>query len=115
MNRTKRQRFVSNDSKKQRWLLSYVNFLTLMVAFLVFVFSVSSLEPKKFEEVSATLLQIFDVRPTQIDQIKLHETNLRLNFFEPLRQPVAMPATQVGLYKAFHFISKPHSSLYSSH
>ena len=80
MNRTQRQRFVSKASKQQRWLLSYVHFLTLLVALCVFLLALSSREPEQFVQVSATLSQIFSVRPTHVGPIELDSTRSRPDF-----------------------------------
>ena len=84
MNRLKRQRFVSSSSKEHRWILSYADFLTLLFAFFVFLFSISSLEQAKFKQVSASLTQVFDVQPTPIDSAALATPDQGPDFFSPL-------------------------------
>ncbi|WP_320823778.1 OmpA family protein [Reinekea sp.] len=96
MNRTQRQRFVSNASKEQRWILSYALFLTLLVAFFVMLFSVSSLEPDKFAQVRSTLAHIFDVRASLAEP----------QAYTPARPPDAMPATQVDLQPSLSAIQQ---------
>ena len=87
MNRHKRARFVSSSSKEHRWILSYADFLTLLFAFFVFLFSISSLEPAKFKEVSASLTQVFDVQPSPIESTEpIVPPGQGPDFFSPLSQ-----------------------------
>jgi len=97
VNRTQRQRFVSTAAKEQRWILSYAHFLTLLVAFFVMLFSVSSLDSEKLAQVSGALTQIFEVRSTPVEPIELDDRRQGPNVIEPMRQPGAKSATQVDL------------------
>jgi len=97
MNRYKRLKFASTTSKEHRWIISYADFLTLLFAFFAFLFSISTLENEKFKEVSATLLQLFDVRPSSIEPIELISTPQGPDIFNPLYQPEPIPATKVDL------------------
>ncbi|TCS39943.1 flagellar motor protein MotB [Reinekea marinisedimentorum] len=97
MNRDHRQRFQSRSANEHRWMISYADFLTLLFAFFVFLFSISSLEKEKFRQVSDTLLQIFDVQPTAIEPLQMPATPEGPDFFNPLYQPEPLPATYVDL------------------
>lgn len=81
MNRLKRQRFVSSAAKEQRWILSYADFLTLLFAFFVFLFSISSLEQATFNQVNASLTEAFDVQSPPIDLAPLTTPDPGPDFF----------------------------------
>lgn len=97
MNRQHRERFFTASSKQQRWMISYADFITLLFAFFVFLFSISVIEQEKFSEVSATLLQLFNVRPSSIDPIELETTPQGPDVFNPLFRPEPIPATSVDV------------------
>jgi chemotaxis protein MotB len=79
-------------------MISYADFLTLLFAFFVFLFSVSSLENEKFKQVSDTLLQIFDVQPSAVEPLQMPATPEGPDVFNPLYQPEPLPGTHVDLH-----------------
>lgn len=93
--RRRSQRFIANQS--QRWMISYADFLTLLFAFFVFLYAISSVDSGKFEAVSRNLLQIFDVEPTSIEPIELDSTPAGPDFFNPLFRPEPIPSTREDL------------------
>lgn len=95
MKLSRRQRFAANVNREHRWIISYADFLTLLFAFFAFLFSISSLQNEKFQEVSATLLQIFDVQPSSIDPIELNATPSGPDVFNPLFRPEPLPGLQI--------------------
>ncbi|MEJ2044421.1 MAG: flagellar motor protein MotB [Reinekea sp.] len=97
MNAERRARFDVNDAREHRWVISYADFLTLLFAFFVFLFSISSLEVEKYQQVSATLLQLFDVAPSSIEPIELAATPEGPDIFNPLYQPEPLPGTDIDV------------------
>ena len=97
MNQQKRAKFKSQHNREYRWVISYADFLTLLFAFFVFFFLISTLQNEKFQEVSSTLLQIFDVRPSSVDPIELNATPQGPDMFNPLFKPEPLPGTQIDL------------------
>lgn len=95
MNRQQRLRFAQNINKEHRWIISYADFLTLLFAFFAFLFSISTLEDEKFQQVSQTLLQLFDVRPSSIEPIELNRTPTGPDIFNPLYKPEPLPGTDI--------------------
>lgn len=93
--RRRNQRFSANQS--QRWILSYADFLTLLFAFFVFLYAISSVDSGKFEAVSRNLLQIFKVEPSSVDPIELPTTPAGPDFFNPLYRPEPIPSTREDL------------------
>ncbi len=97
MNEDRRAKFAANDAKEHRWIISYADFLTVLFAFFAFLFSISSLEAEKFQQVSATLLQLFDVKPSSIEPIELPLTPEGPDIFNPLYQPEPLPGTNIDI------------------
>lgn len=97
MNRAHRERFQPQIHQEQRWMISYADFITLLFAFFAFLFSISTLQDDKFDEVSATLLQLFDVKPTSTDPIELLTTPQGPDVFNPLYQPEPLPGTDINV------------------
>ena len=97
MNQQQRLRFTARSQQEQRWIISYADFLTLLFAFFVFLFAISSLEKDKFQQVSATLLQLFDVKPSSVDPIEMPATPAGPDVFNPLYQPEPLPGTKIDL------------------
>jgi chemotaxis protein MotB len=97
MNRVRRDRFKNQSSQEHRWIISYADFLTLLFAFFAFLFSISSIQNEKFKEVSATLLQLFDVKPSSVDPIELKTTPEGPDIFNPVYKPEPIPGTNVDL------------------
>jgi chemotaxis protein MotB len=97
VNSARRQKFARQSAQEHRWIISYADFLTLLFAFFVFLFSVSTLESEKFQEVGSTLLQIFDVRPSSVEPIELNSTPEGPDVFNPLYQPDPIPGTQIDV------------------
>jgi chemotaxis protein MotB len=75
-------------------MISYADFLTLLFAFFVFLYAISSIDDSKFQAVSQNLLQIFDVRPSSVDPIELDATPQGPDLFNPLFRPEPIPSTR---------------------
>lgn len=93
--RRRQQRF--EGSQQLRWMISYADFLTLLFAFFVFLYAISSINEDKFRSVSRTLLQIFDVEPSSIEPIELENTPQGPDVFNPLYRPEPIPSTREDL------------------
>lgn len=93
--RRRQERFVSSQSN--RWMISYADFLTLLFAFFVFLYAISTIDEQKYQSVSRNLLQIFDVHPSSVDPIELDATPPGPDFFNPLYRPEPIPSTREDL------------------
>lgn len=93
--RRRQERFVASQSN--RWMISYADFLTLLFAFFVFLYAISSIDEQKYQSVSRNLLQIFDVRPSSVDPIELDATPQGPDVFNPLYRPEPIPSTREDL------------------
>lgn len=54
-----------------RWMISYADFVTLLFAFFVVLYTISSINNKKFDEISEALTGVFDRQPTSFQPIQL--------------------------------------------
>jgi len=70
----RRKRNHDDESNHDRWLISYADFITLMFAFFVVMYSISSVSEGKYRVLSDSLAEIFDnskgissVVPTPVD------------------------------------------------
>lgn len=73
----RRDLHINHDQENhERWLISYADFITLLFAFFVVMYSISSVNEGKYKVLSETLIGAFDVvedKPTSADPIELGE------------------------------------------
>jgi chemotaxis protein MotB len=74
-----RNRFINESENTDRWLVSYADFITLMFAFFVVMYSMSQVNEGKYKVLSETLMNAFDqpersLQPIQIGEINRTET-----------------------------------------
>ncbi|MDO9189000.1 MAG: flagellar motor protein MotB, partial [Sulfurimicrobium sp.] len=55
----------------ERWLVSYADFITLLFAFFVVMYAISSLNEGKYRVLSDSLVDAFKRAPTSHDAIRL--------------------------------------------
>ncbi len=60
MPRSRRQTFHEEEANHDRWLVSYADFITLMFAFFVVMYAISSVSEGKYRVLSDALMQAFD-------------------------------------------------------
>jgi chemotaxis protein MotB len=67
----RRRRRQSQDDlhNKERWLISYADFITLLFAFFVVMYSVSSVNEGKYKVLSHTLTGVFNAPPRSVNPI----------------------------------------------
>lgn len=58
----------------ERWLVSYADFITLLFAFFVVMYAISSVNEGKYRVLSETLNAVFTVQPRSDDPIQVGET-----------------------------------------
>lgn len=67
-----KRRSRSNQSPtNERWLVSYADFITLLFAFFVVMYAVSSVNDGKYRVLSHALIQAFNPGPREIDPIQM--------------------------------------------
>ena len=72
MSRTRRKRWEQEDEKHDRWLVSYADFITLLFAFFVVMYSISFINEGKYRVLSDSISLAFDPRKENLD-IKLEQ------------------------------------------
>lgn len=72
MSRSRRKRWVEEDEKHDRWLVSYADFITLLFAFFVVMYSISFINEGKYRVLSDSISLAFDPRKENLN-IKLQQ------------------------------------------
>ncbi|MBS3803703.1 MAG: flagellar motor protein MotD [Oleiphilaceae bacterium] len=73
MRRRRRQPQDDELHNKERWLISYADFITLLFAFFVVMYSVSSVNEGKYKVLSHTLTGVFNAPPRSVIPIAVGE------------------------------------------
>ena len=60
----------------ERWLVSYADFVTLLFAFFVVMYAISSVNEGKYRVLSSTLTAAFEAQPKSLDPIQIGEAML---------------------------------------
>ncbi len=63
------------EVKHERWMVSYADFITLLFAFFVVMYSISQLNEAKYKELSTSLNAIFTSPPRSPNPIAINETS----------------------------------------
>ncbi|HEA25955.1 MAG TPA: flagellar motor protein MotD [Ectothiorhodospiraceae bacterium] len=66
------------EENMERWLISYADFITLLFAFFVVMYSISSVNEGKYRVLSDTLTNIFDNVPKSTDPLETDEDSGRV-------------------------------------
>ena len=74
----KRSRKYRQSDNHDRWLVSYADFITLLFAFFVVMYSISSVNEGKYKVLSESLEGIFNTRPKSLEPIEVGELNDRI-------------------------------------
>ncbi len=72
MSRRRRQQNEEPENL-ERWLVSYADFITLLFAFFVVMYAISSVNEGKYRVLSETLNAVFETRPRSDDPIQIGE------------------------------------------
>jgi chemotaxis protein MotB len=70
---SRRRRHSEEHENHERWLVSYADFITLLFAFFVVMYSISSVNEGKYRVLSETLSAVFVATPTADDPIQIGE------------------------------------------
>lgn len=68
-----RRDFLEDESNPERWMISYADFITLLFAFFVVMYAISSVNDEKYRVLSDTLAQAFDVDLSSPEPIQIGE------------------------------------------
>ncbi|TQV86690.1 flagellar motor protein MotB [Aliikangiella coralliicola] len=73
--RRNREQLFNDEQEVGRWLISYADFITLLFAFFVVMYSISQVNESKYKLLSESLVQAFDVPQKSADPIQIGEIN----------------------------------------
>jgi chemotaxis protein MotB len=83
----RRRRGHEEPSNHERWLVSYADFITLLFAFFVVMYAISSVNEGKYRVLSESLNAVFNEQARSLEPIQVGE---------PVRDPLALPEQQTG-------------------
>lgn len=86
-----RKRLHEEPDNKERWLVSYADFITLLFAFFVVMYSISSVNEGKYKVLSESLHGVFNVKQRSVNPIQVGEEIPFVeeqNRGEPIIQPL---------------------------
>ena len=69
--RKRRERGIVENDNVDRWLVSYADFITLLFAFFVVMYAISSVNDGKYRVLSDTLVEAFKTPPKSLQPIQL--------------------------------------------
>ncbi|WLQ14725.1 flagellar motor protein MotD [Hahella aquimaris] len=93
----KRRRNREESHNHERWLVSYADFITLLFAFFVVMYSVSSVNEGKYKVLSETLEGVFNATQRSVNPIQVgQQTAAPPQSDSPAIQPFDSPESQPG-------------------
>lgn len=87
----RRKRFVSNTNNHDRWMVSYADFITLLFAFFVVMYAISSVNEGKYKTLSDSLGEAFSNKEQPSNQLDLIQIGAAPATIQPI--PLENPAT----------------------
>lgn len=69
------KKLYDDEQETGRWLISYADFITLLFAFFVVMYSISQVNESKYKILSESLVQAFDTPNRSMDPIQIGEVN----------------------------------------
>lgn len=73
--RRHRDRITEDDQETDRWLISYADFITLLFAFFVVMYSISQVSETKYKILSKSISQAFDTPIKSLTPIQIGDIN----------------------------------------
>lgn len=93
----RRSRRLETTGNRERWLVSYADFITLLFAFFVVMYSVSSVNEGKYKVLSETLTGVFNAPQRSVTAVSPgEEPALSTQELEPVIPPPVAPAPEVS-------------------
>lgn len=86
----RRKRSIVESDNVDRWLVSYADFITLLFAFFVVMYAISSVNDGKYRVLSDTLVEAFKTPPKALEPIQVGK---------PVEGTAPAPDTSVGVPK----------------
>lgn len=105
--RRRKEKLFDNDQETGRWLISYADFITLLFAFFVVMYSISQVNESKYKLLSDSLVQAFDTPQRSLDPIQIGDVNRSLHPItgDDLEQPESDSEQDSGSTDSQNFAS----------
>ncbi|MEW8116992.1 MAG: flagellar motor protein MotD [Candidatus Thiodiazotropha sp.] len=91
---SKRRKRKQEHVNHERWIVSYADFITLLFAFFVVMYSISSVNEGKYRVLSQTLTEAFQENSRSVDPIQVGEINRNSGNMAGLEQDNALIQTE---------------------
>ncbi|HAG95573.1 MAG: flagellar motor protein MotD [Pseudomonadales bacterium] len=83
-----RRRQVEEHENHERWVISYADFITLLFAFFVVMYSISSVNEGKYKVLSDSLVSVFNAQPKTFDPLTVGDKDVRKSNDQLIKLPV---------------------------
>ncbi len=71
------RRRVEDPENHERWVISYADFITLLFAFFVVMYSISSVNEGKYKVLSDTLVNVFNAKSKTLDPVQIGDQEVK--------------------------------------
>ncbi|MFO7602443.1 MAG: flagellar motor protein MotB, partial [Gammaproteobacteria bacterium] len=95
MSRRRRSSRFDETENNDRWLISYADFITLLFAFFVVMYAISSVNEGKYRVLSDTLVDAFSTPPKAAKPIQIGQPETQLSPAEQRTDSVAPPRPMI--------------------
>jgi len=86
----RKRRIRQQEENLDRWMVSYADFITLLFAFFVVMYAVSSVNEGKYKQVSSSLISAFKTLPKSLEPIQVGDISRAKNK-DVIDTPLAKP------------------------
>ena len=83
-----RRRAVEEHVNHERWVISYADFITLLFAFFVVMYSISSVNEGKYKVLSDSLVAVFNAQPKTLDPVTVGQSDVHKSNDQLIKLPV---------------------------
>lgn len=83
-----RRRQVEEHVNHERWVISYADFITLLFAFFVVMYSISSVNEGKYKVLSDSLVSVFNAQPKTLDPLTVGDKDVHKSNDQLIKLPV---------------------------
>ena len=83
-----RKRQQEEPENHERWVISYADFITLLFAFFVVMYSISSVNEGKYKVLSDSLVAVFNAQPKTYDPLVVGDKDVRKSNDRLIKLPV---------------------------
>ena len=83
-----RRRRVEEHENHERWVISYADFITLLFAFFVVMYSISSVNEGKYKVLSDSLVSVFNAQPKTLDPLTVGDRDVYKSNDQLIKLPI---------------------------